>query len=88
MHTSEIRVMKFDKAMKTTDKPYWMDAINKEDNKFVENQVWEVPEDAKIISSTWAMKKKSNGTCRARLNAQGFEQESMTKMYQHLLPMT
>ena len=34
----------------------------------------EVPEDAKKLTSTWAMKKKSNGTYRARLNARGFEQ--------------
>ena len=29
---------------------------------------------AKILSTTWAMKKKSNGVFRARINAQGFEQ--------------
>jgi hypothetical protein len=29
---------------------------------------------AKIISSTWAMKKKESGTYRARINARGFEQ--------------
>jgi len=34
----------------------------------------DVPEGAKIITSTWAMKKKANGTFRARLNARGFEQ--------------
>ena len=34
----------------------------------------EVPKDAKIITSTWAMKKKSNGTLHARLNACGYEQ--------------
>ena len=33
-----------------------------------------MPEGAKIITSTWAMKKKANGTFRARLNARGFEQ--------------
>ena len=34
----------------------------------------DVPAGAKILSSTWAMKKKANGTKRARLNARGFEQ--------------
>ena len=34
-----------------------------------------MPPDAKIISSTWAMKKKSDGTHRAIVNARGFEQE-------------
>jgi hypothetical protein len=28
----------------------------------------------KIIDSTWACKKKSNGTLRARMNARGFKQ--------------
>jgi len=33
-----------------------------------------VPKGAKIITSTWAMKKKASGVLRARLNARGFEQ--------------
>jgi hypothetical protein len=33
-----------------------------------------VPTGAKVLSSTWAVKKKANGTCRARLNARGYEQ--------------
>jgi hypothetical protein len=46
----------------------------------VKNQVWravpkkDVPKNAKVMSSTWAMKKKSNETYRARLNAIGYEQ--------------
>ena len=34
-----------------------------------------VPPDANIISSTWAMKKKSDGNHRARLNTRIFEQK-------------
>jgi hypothetical protein len=34
----------------------------------------QVPEKAKIISSTWDTRKKSNGIYRARLNAKGYEQ--------------
>jgi hypothetical protein len=34
----------------------------------------EVPDDAKILTSTWAMKKKSNGTLQARINGRGYEQ--------------
>jgi hypothetical protein len=33
-----------------------------------------VPYGAKVLASTWAMKKKVNGTHRARLNARGYEQ--------------
>jgi hypothetical protein len=46
----------------------------------VKNQVWravpskDVTRNAKVMSSTWAMKKKSNGTYRARFNARGYEQ--------------
>jgi hypothetical protein len=46
----------------------------------VKTQVWravpkkDVPRSAKVMSSTWAMKKKSNGTYCARLNARGYEQ--------------
>ena len=33
-----------------------------------------MPKDAKVLTSTWAMKKKSNGKFRARVNARGYEQ--------------
>lgn len=34
----------------------------------------DVPQDATILTSTWAMKKKANGKFRAQLNARGFKQ--------------
>ena len=34
----------------------------------------DVPAEAKILKSTWDMKKKSNGIHRARMNARGYEQ--------------
>jgi Reverse transcriptase (RNA-dependent DNA polymerase) len=34
-----------------------------------------LPPGTKLIDSTWAMKKKANGTHRARLAARGFKQE-------------
>ena len=46
----------------------------------VKYQVWEavpkseVPKEAKKIDTAWAMKKKSNGTKRGRVNARGFKQ--------------
>jgi hypothetical protein len=46
----------------------------------VNNQVWiavlkkDFPKNSKVMSSTWIMKNKSNGTYRARLNARGYEQ--------------
>jgi hypothetical protein len=48
------------------------------DNKLFQSAVPinnEIPEGTKIsMTSAWAMKKKSNGTYRARINARGFEQ--------------
>jgi len=38
--------------------------------------VSQVPKTAKIMTSTWAMKKKSSGKYRARLNARGYEQKA------------
>jgi hypothetical protein len=79
-NTSELHVMKFDEAMKTSEAAEWKKAVEEEYQRMVENDVWtpvpksEVGNDAKILSSTWAMKKKSNGTLRARLNGRGFEQ--------------
>jgi hypothetical protein len=55
-------------------------AIEEEYNRMEENEVWtsvsksEVPHDAKVLTSTCAMKKKSDGTYRARLNGRGYEQ--------------
>ena len=46
----------------------------------MKHKVWEpvpiesVPKDLKILTSTWAMKKKVNGMYRARMNAHGYKQ--------------
>ena len=46
----------------------------------MKNKVWmvvkkkDIPKNAYIIDSTWAMKKKANGQYRARLAARGFKQ--------------
>ena len=42
---------------------------------FEEVPVKDVKPGTKIITSTWAMKKKASGRYRARLNARGFEQQ-------------
>jgi hypothetical protein len=34
----------------------------------------EFPSEVKIIDTTWAMKKKSNGTLPGRINVRGFKQ--------------
>ena len=72
--------MKFKEAMKTPDKEHWLEAVEEEHNKMVKLKVWkailrkDIPAAAKILSSTWAMKKKANGQFRARIVARGYEQ--------------
>jgi len=34
-----------------------------------------VPSNAKVLTSTWAMKQKADGSKRARINARGYEQQ-------------
>jgi Reverse transcriptase (RNA-dependent DNA polymerase) len=79
-NTQELHVMKYNEAMKTGDKEHWVKAVNEEHDRMVKYEVWkpvnrkDLPKGAKVLSTTWAMKKKSNGKFRARLNARGFEQ--------------
>ena len=81
--TSELHVMKYDEAMRMADDKEveeWHDAVAEEKDRMDRHGVFQavpmkdVPAGAKILTSTWAMKKKANGTKRARLNARGFEQ--------------
>ena len=80
MNTAELIPMKFDEAMQTKDRKSWMGAVKEEFDRMMKYKVFRlvprnlVPRFAKILTSTWAMKKKSNGTFRARLTARGYEQ--------------
>jgi histone deacetylase 1/2 len=80
VNTNELKVLKYKDAMKTADWKQWEKAADEEHDRMVKHNVWlailrrDIPMAAKIITSTWAMKKKANGTYRARLNARGYEQ--------------
>ena len=80
-NTAELKPMKYDEAMNTKDAEGWKVAVKEEWERFGKYNVFQpvkredVPDDAKFVSTTWAMKKKSNGTLRARLNTRGYEQE-------------
>jgi hypothetical protein len=65
-HTAELHVLNFKNAMKRPDKEQWEKAIEDKHKWMIENKVW-VPikhenmgKNVKILSSTWAMKKKAN----------------------------
>ncbi len=64
------------------NKDKWIKSVNKEHEKIVQHGVFKVVDakeaiscGQKAITSTWTMKKKSNGTYRARLAARGFQQQ-------------
>ena len=73
--TTELHVMKYKNAMQTPDKEKWKNAVKEEHTRMEKHGVWipvrkeSIGPEAKILTSTWAMKKKSNGKFRARLNA-------------------
>jgi hypothetical protein len=68
LNISELHVMKFDEAMTKSDKPNWDKAVLEEHDRFTGHTAFEavnqdkVPKGTKIITSTWAMKKKASGT--------------------------
>ena len=80
-NTQELHVMKYKEAMATSKQKEWKQAVGEELDRFIENDVFEVvnlkdlPKGVKMLTSTWAMKMKSNGEFRARLNMRGYEQE-------------
>eukprot|EP00957_Ditylum_brightwellii_P211343 15366072-Ditylum_brightwellii.AAC.3 len=80
-HMGQLCAMIYDEAMNTLEKEDWDEAVMKEHSSFKKYKVWkavpinEVPEDAKILTLTWAMKMKPNGVKRARLAVQGFKQQ-------------
>jgi hypothetical protein len=80
VNTKELHVMKYKDAMASKDAEKWKIAVSEEHQRMEDHGVFqpvpkeEIPDGAKVLTSTWAMKKKSNGTFRARLNARGYEQ--------------
>ena len=78
-HTSELKPMKYEEAM-AKDPIEWGKAVDKEHDKmerkvvFKETKRKDLPKDAKVCSTTWAMKQKASGDKRARINVRGFEQ--------------
>ena len=78
--TDELHTLKFKQAMQSENKAQWMEAVEEEHKKMTDYGVWvavpveTLPRNSKILTSTWAMKKKANGVFRARLTARGYEQ--------------
>ena len=70
-------MLKCDEAVNKPDKKNWYKTIEGEYERFVKYDCFEevpindVKPGTKIITSTWATKKKASGRYRARLNARG-----------------
>ena len=62
----EVKVLSFEEAMASEDHQEWEKLVQHEHDWMTKNGAWEVvnqqdiPKNADIINSTWAMKKKAN----------------------------
>jgi hypothetical protein len=79
MSTEELHVMKYNDAMKSKDKNNWVKAAVQGEhdrmiNSGVQTAVKTLKATDKVLTTTWAMKKKPNRSYRARINARGFKQ--------------
>ena len=77
LNTNELKVIGYDEAMQRKDRKQWLNSIDEEHDRMIKNKVIkkkDVPKNADIIDSTWAMKKKANGQYHAHLGASGFKQ--------------
>ena len=76
----ELQVLNFKKAMRSPDTYEWCSEITKEKERFDKYDALtpvprsSIPKGSKVLTTRWAFKMKSNGTCRGRLNTRGYEQ--------------
>jgi hypothetical protein len=65
---NELHVLNYKQAMEGPDKAQWQKAVVEEHDRMVKMDVWEavppekLPKGSKPIGTSWACKKKSNGT--------------------------
>ena len=88
-NTKELQTINYKQAMASLDKIEWEKAIKVEHKKMLKFNVFEVvhprdvPDHAKLFTSTWAMKKKPDGTYRARNAIRGYEQVNGVHFDEH-----
>ena len=79
-NTNELKVMNYKEAMQSPDRAEWEEEIESEFKWFEKFNVFtvvsynELPNNAKVMSTTWEMKRKTNGKLCGRLNARGYEE--------------
>ncbi len=63
INTSELHVMKYNQAMATPEAKQWEESVEQEHKRMTDYNVWKavlrstIPEGAKVLTSTWAIKK-------------------------------
>ncbi len=73
-NTNKLEPMKHQAAIHGPDGKEWKEEIKNKHKHMLKNEVFEavekskLPNGAKVINSTWAFKKKSNGVFHSRLN--------------------
>jgi hypothetical protein len=78
-NTNDLKVINYREAMQSPDRAAWEEEINTEYDRFKKFNVItvvpcsELPKNAKVMSMTGAMEKKSDWKCHGRLNARGYE---------------
>ena len=78
-NTNELKVMNYKEAMKSKRAAEWTDEVSNEKDRFDKYKAVspvkrnKLPAGTKILTSTWAMKTKSNGKLSGRLNLRGYE---------------
>ena len=66
VNTAELHVLSYDEAMAGPDKEHWEESIDMEHDRmnthrvFTPQYIKDIPKWAKVLSTTWSMKKKSN----------------------------
>ncbi len=73
-NTQELKVIKYHEAINGPNLDAWKAEVKKEHGRMVHNKVFEpvslsdLSKNKKVIDTMWAMKKKSSGTLRGRVN--------------------
>ena len=78
-NATDSKPVKHEEDMQGPDRDKCKKAAEEEHERMMQRKVWkpvprkDTPPNATTLTSAWAMKKKSTGTCRARSNARGCE---------------
>jgi hypothetical protein len=70
INTNELHTIKYEDAMSSKERPSWIKAIEEEFDNMTDHGVFEpveksmIPAGAKILSTTWVMKKRPVGESR------------------------